>query len=102
MSYAIDTLKRMLLQAKSLSIIDALGAAIMGLTELEQMKADRDEACGELRISVKDAAPGTVIGKLVSANVILKHMNADLLSRAVDAEQERDALMARMAVEGEE
>lgn len=65
--------------------------------KLAQLEKDHADAAGELRVNVRDCAPGTLAGKLLSANVILRHANGDLLSRAADAEQERDELRAKLA-----
>ena len=66
------------------------------LDELDRLRAELESAAGELRVSVRDCGPGTLCGKLLSANVLLRHANGDLLSRAVDAESERDALRSEL------
>jgi len=63
--------------------------------DLAAMRADMEAAAGELHVSVKDCAPGTLCGKLLSANVILRHNRADLLSRSVDAEARAEKAEAK-------
>jgi hypothetical protein len=77
---------RLLFEPRELSGRDTAQA------ELAAMKADMEAAAGELRVSVSECGPGTLAGKLLSANVLLRHANSDLLSRAVDAEQVRDKI----------
>lgn len=58
----------------------------MGADYKKQQK-DLKDAAGELAVTMPPA--GTVIAKMLSANVLLKHENSTLLSRAVDAEKEQ-------------
>lgn len=65
---------------------------------LRLLMQDRADAAGELRVNVLDCAPGTRTGKLLSANVILRHANGDLLGRVVDAERDRDIARTQLLV----
>lgn len=66
--------------------------------KLAQLEKDHADAAGELRVNVRDCAPGTLAGKLLSANVILRYTKGDLLARAADAEQERDKAQNDVAI----
>lgn len=64
---------------------------------LAKYEKDHADAAGELRVSVEDCAPGTLCGKLLSANVLLRHSNSDLLSRAAVLMAERDDISAKLS-----
>ena len=66
--------------------------------KLAKIEKDKADAAGELLVDISDCRPGTLAGKLLSANVILRNANSDLLSRAADAERERDNALNDVAV----
>jgi hypothetical protein len=51
-----------------------IGAAIDVVCELvPSILRDQEEAAGELLVNVRECAPGTTCGKLLAANVIIRH-----------------------------
>jgi hypothetical protein len=66
--------------------------------KLAQLEKDHADAAGELRVNVSDCAPGTLAGKLLSANVLLRHANGDLLARAAAAEAHLSEARSVLAV----
>lgn len=60
------------------------------LSQLAAMTAERDEACGELLVSLDDAPIGSLAGKLVTANRVLRSHLATLQATLA----ERDAYKA--------
>lgn len=76
--------------------LEWLHDVIVGLEERDKLVAEREAAAAELRISLREHPIGSIVSTLVSANALLRQENSNLLSRAVDAEQERDELRARL------
>ncbi len=60
-----------------------VGVAVV-VGELEALRADLAAAAGELRVPISEMAPGTLVAKLVSANVLLRRERDDLRSALVD------------------
>lgn len=71
--------------------IDANEALI---ARLAAMTAERDEACGELLVSLDDAPIGSLAGKLVTANRVLRSHLATLQATLQATLAERDAYKA--------
>ena len=59
--------------------------------ERDALKADIAIAAGELRVPIP--APGTDMARSMSANVILRHRNADLLARVKRLEEAGNELL---------
>jgi hypothetical protein len=73
-----------------------IGAAIDVVCELVPLiLRDQDEAAGELLVNMMECAPGTTCGKLLEANVIIRHQRD---AARADAERLAEALAAVVAV----
>lgn len=54
--------------------------------ELEQMKSDAKDACGELMVSLDDSPPGSLVAKLVCANRVLRSERGHLARELTQAQ----------------
>lgn len=66
------------------------------VAKVDALARERDEAAGALLVNIDEMPPGSTLGKVVSANSLLRQENGRLLARAITAERERDTALARV------